>query len=198
MPDVVTTPETSPEPTRFRQALPYALEVAAVLALFAAVGAACGWIWFQVWPQPTGTVFSNDWFADEAGLRNVFDGTAWYVVIAAAGGLLAGALATVLGRRSPLVTMAAVIAGSFLAAWLMLRVGLLLSPTDPEVLAKTADDGAKLPGRLSLEGGHSPYLVWPLASLIVSMVLNFLLSSREDFQGREANDPRWLSRNQAG
>ena len=198
MPDVVTTPETTPEPTRFRQALPYALEAAAVLVLFAAVGAACGWIWFRVWPQPTGTVFSNQWFADEEGLRNVFDGTAWYVVLAAAGGLLAGALATVLGRRSPLVTMGAVIAGSFLAAWLMLRIGLLLSPTDPEVLAKTAEDGAKLPGRLSLEGGHSPYLVWPLASLIVSMVLNFLLSSREDFQGREAHDPRWLSRNQAG
>ncbi len=194
MPDGVT----APEPTRFRQALPYALEAAAVLVLFAAVGAACGSIWFWVWPQPTGTVFDNNWFADEAGLRKVFDGTAWYVVLAAAGGLLAGALATVFARRSPLVTLVAVIVGSFLAAWLMLRVGLQLSPTDPDVLAKTTEDGAKLPGRLSLEGGHSPYLVWPLASLIALMVLNFLLSSRDDFQGREARDPRWLSRNQPG
>ncbi len=87
MPDVVTEP--APTPTRLRQALPYALEVVAVLALFAAVGAGCGWLWFQVWHQPTGTVFGHDWFTDEAGLRNVFDGTAWYVVLAAAGGLLA-------------------------------------------------------------------------------------------------------------
>ena len=162
------------------------------------MGAVCGWLWFRVWPQPTGTVFGGDWFADEEGLRNVFDGTAWYVVLAVGGGLLAGALATVFGRRSPLVTLGAVLVGSALAAWLMLRVGLALSPPDPEVLAKTADDGAKLPGRISLEGGHSPYLVWPLASMIVLMVLNFLLSSREDLQGREAHDPRWLSRNQPG
>jgi hypothetical protein len=80
----------------------------------------------------------------------------------------------------------------------MLRVGLQLSPTDPEVLAKTVEDGTKLPGRVSLEGGHSPYLVWPLASLIALMLLNFLLSSREDLQGREAHDPRWLSRNRVG
>ena len=194
MPDAVTTPE----PTRFRQALPYALEVVAVLVLFAAVGAACGWIWWLVWPQPTGTVFDNNWFADEAGLRKVFDATAWYVIFAAAGGLLAGSLATVFARRSPLVTLVAVVVGSFLAAWVMLRVGLQLSPADPDVLAKTAEDGAELPGRLSLEGGHSPYLVWPLASLIALMVLNFLLSSRDDFQGREARDQRWLSRNQPG
>jgi len=198
MPDVVTEPAPTPTPTRLRQALPYALEVVAVLALFAAVGAGCGWLWFQVWHQPTGTVFAHDWFTDEAGLRNVFDGTAWYVVLAAAGGLLAGALATVFAHRSPLVTMAAVLAGSALAAWLMLRVGLELSPPDPEVLARTADDGTELPGRLSLEGGRSPYLVWPLAALIALMVLNFLLSSREDIQARERQDPRWLSRNHPG
>ena len=196
MPDVVTEP--APAPTRFRQVLPYALEVVAVLALFAAVGAGCGWLWYLVWHQPTGTVFGHDWFTDEAGLRNVFDGTAWYVVLAAAGGLLCGALATLFARRSPLVTTGAVIVGSALAAWLMLCVGLALSPPDPEVLAKTAEDGTKLPGRLSLEGGHSPYLVWPLASLIALMVLNFLLSSREDIQAREDQDPRWLSRNHSG
>jgi MFS family permease len=196
MPDVVTEP--APAPTHLRQALPYALEALAVLALFAAVGAGAGWLWFQVWHQPTGTVVAHDWFTDEAGLRNVFDGTAWYVVLAAAGALLAGALATVFARRSPLVTMAAVLLGSALAAWLMLRVGLALSPPDPEVLAKTADEGTKLPGRLSLEGGHSPYLVWPLAALIALMVLNFLLSSRDDFRDREAHDQRWLSRNQPG
>jgi hypothetical protein len=173
--------------------------VVAVLVLFAAAGVGCGWLWFHLWNQPTGTVVGHAWYPDdEEGLRDVFDATAWYVVLAAAGGAVLGALATLFGRRAPLVTMVAVIAGSVLAAWLMLRTGLELSPKNPESLAKTAADGTKLPGRLSLEGGNSPYLAWPLGSLAVLMVLNFVLSSGSRIKERDAGDPQWLSRNQPG
>jgi hypothetical protein len=186
-------------PRRIGPLLPYALEVVAVLALFAALGAACGWLWFQVWDPPMGTVADGRWFVNgEQALSRVFDGTAWYVLVGALGALLGGALATLVARRSPLATLAAVAAGSALAAWLMLRVGLELSPADPETLARTAADDTELPGRLTLEGGRSPYLIWPIASLIALMVLNFLLSSREEIRAREAHDPRWLSRNRPG
>jgi hypothetical protein len=185
-------------PDRIRPLLPQVIEAAAVVALFAAVGAGCGWLWFQVWHQPIGIVYGHEWYPDEEALRNVFDGVAWYVVLAGAGSLLASGLATLFARRSPPVTLAAVVVGSALAAWLMLRVGLHLSPTDPGVLAKTAADGDKLGGRLSLEGARSPYLAWPLGSLVALMVLNFLLSSRDDIKAREAQDPRWLSRNHPG
>ena len=179
--------------------LPYALEVVAVLALFAVAGAGCGWLWFHVWNQPTGTVIRHVWYPDdEEGLRDVFDSTAWYVLFAVAGGAVVGGLATLFARRAPLVTLAAVLAGSALAAWLMLRTGLALSPEDPQVLAKTAADQTELRGRLSLEGAHSPYLAWPLGSLTVLMVLNFLLSSGDRIKEREDADPRWLSRNQPG
>ena len=178
--------------------VPYALEVVAVLALFAVAGAGCGWLWFHVWNQPTGTVVDHVWYSDEEGLRDVFDSTAWYVLFAAAGGVVVGGLATLFGRRSPIVTLVAVLAGSALAAWLMLRTGLALGPEDPQVLAKTAADGTELRGRLSLEGGNSPYLAWPLGSLVVLMVLNFLLSSGDRIKEREDADPRWLSRNQTG
>lgn len=181
-----------------RRYLPPTLEIAAVLVLFAAVGAGCGWLWFELWDQPVGTVAGGEWFADEEGLRTVFDGVAWYVVLAAGGGLLAGGLATLLGRRSPPVTLVGVVVGSFLAAWLMLRVGLHLSPADPDALARSAADGTELRGRLSLEGARSPYLAWPFGSLLALMVLNFLLSSRDEIKSREATDPRWLSRNQPG
>jgi hypothetical protein len=107
-------------------------------------------------------------------------------------------MATVFARRSPPVTLAAVLVGSALAAWLMLRVGVHLSPADPEVLAKSATNGDKLAGRLSLEGARSPYLAWPLGSVITLMVLNFLLSSRDEIKSREAHDPLWLSRNHPG
>jgi len=183
---------------KLRPLLPYALEAVAVVALFAAVGAGCGWLWFEVWHQPVGTVYEHEWFPDEEALRNVFDGVAWYVVLAAGAGLLAGGLATLFARRSPPVTLAAVVVGSALAAWLMLRVGLQLSPADPEVLARTAAEGDTLGGRLSLEGSRSAYLAWPLGSVIALMALNFLLSSRDEIKSREAHDPRWLSRNHPG
>jgi hypothetical protein len=194
VPDVVTAQRAS-GPARL---LPYALEVVAVLALFAVAGAGCGWLWFHVWNQPTGIVDGHVWYSDEESLRDVFDSTAWYVLFAAAGGVVVGGLATVFGRRAPILTLVTVLAGSALAAWLMLRTGLALSPEDPQVLAKTAADGTELRGRLSLEGGNSPYLAWPLASLTVLMVLNFLLSSGDRIKEREDADPRWLSRNQPG
>jgi hypothetical protein len=179
--------------------LPLAVEVLAVVAAFAVVGAAAGWLWFHAWQQPTGTVRDHLWYPhDEAALRDVFDATGWYVVLAAAGGVLVGGLAAAFGRRAPLVTLVAVAAGSLIAAWLMLKVGLALSPGDPATLAKTAADNTELRGRISLEGGNSPYLAWPLGSLVALMVLNLLLSSRDEIRGREAVDPQWLSRHQPG
>ncbi len=175
--------------------LPYVVEVLAVVAVFAVVGAGCGWLWFQVWPQPTGIVAQDTWYPDEEALREVFDATAWYVVIAALGGLAVGAGAALLGRRAPLLTMVAAVAGSLLASWLMLQVGLQVSPEDPTELARTAADGTELGGRLSLEGGNSPYLAWPFGALVGLMVVNLLLSSREQVRHREVSDPRWLSRN---
>ena len=45
----------------------------------------------------------------------------------------------------------AVVAGSVLAAYLMLRVGQHLSPPDPHELAKTAKDGTELEGALRVD-----------------------------------------------
>jgi hypothetical protein len=182
-----------------RPLAPYALEVVAVVALFAVLGAGCGWLWFQVWDPPVGTVLRGQWYlGSEEALGGVFDGTAWYVVVGAGGAVVGGVVACLFARRSPLVTLAAVVVGSALAAWLMLRVGLELSAADPETVARTAADGTKLPDRLTLEGGRSPYLAWPICSLIALMVLNFVLSSRTEIKAREAHDPRWLSRNRSG
>jgi hypothetical protein len=185
-------------PERVTRLTPHVLEVVAVLAAFAAVGAGLGWLWFHAWPQPTGTVYRHTWLPDEDGLRDVFDATAWYVVLAAAGGLLVGALATLLCRRSPVATLVAVVVGSLLAAWVMLEVGLAVSPADPVALAANAADGTKLPGRLSLEDAKSPYLAWPIGALVALMVVNFLVSSRDQVRRREAVDPRWLSAERPG
>jgi hypothetical protein len=120
----------------------------ATLAVFAVVGAGAGWAWFRLWDVPSGVVAGGRWYTDEAGLRDDFQGVALYVVIATVSGLVLGILAAWAFDRAELVTLAAVIAGSVVAAYLMLRVGTHLSPGDPHELARTAQDGDKLSGAL--------------------------------------------------
>lgn len=188
---------TRPE-TGDRRLLPYVVESLVVVAAFAVVGAGLGWLWFQVWDQPIGTVAEQTWYPSEQGLRDVFDATGWYAVLGVAGGAVLGAVAAAFARRSPLLTLAAVVVGSVLAGWVMHTVGLAVSPEDPVTLARTAADGTRLGGRLSLEGGESPYLAWPLGALVALMVVDFMASSREQIRAREAVDPQWLSPHRPG
>ena len=65
-------------------------------------------------------------------------------------GLVLGALAAWLLDRSELVTLVAVVVGSVLAAYLMLRVGLPPQPAGPRTCSpRTAADGTKLDGALA-------------------------------------------------
>ena len=126
------------------------LQALTTVAVFAAAGVGAGWLWFKLWDQPSGVVAQGQWFTSEAGLRDDFQGVAWYVAISLLAGLVLGALTAWLFDRSELVTLAAVVAGSALAAYLMLRVGTHLSPADPHELARTAQDGDKLKGALEV------------------------------------------------
>ena len=156
MSDGLTTPPASPELLDARP------EAAAALAL---AGRARSRRW-RSWPSSprsgparagsgsrSGTSRAawcrgGQWFTGEAGLRDDFQGVAWYVAISLVAGLVLGVLAAWLFDRSELVTLVAVVVGSVLAAYLMLRVGTHLSPADPHELAKTAQDGDKLKGAL--------------------------------------------------
>ncbi len=120
----------------------------ATVALFAAVGAGAGWAWYQLWDIPSGVVAGGQWYTGEAGLRDDFQGVAWYVTLAVVAGLVLGMLTAWLFDRSELATLAAVVVGSALAAYVMLRVGTHLSPPDPHEVAKTAQDGTRLDGAL--------------------------------------------------
>jgi hypothetical protein len=122
----------------------------ATVAAFAAVGASAGWLWYKLWDVPSGVVSGGQWYTSEAGLRDEFQGVAWFVTLALAAGLILGMLTAWLFDRSELVTLVAVIVGSVLASYLMLRVGTHLSPPDPHELAKTAQDGDKLKGALQV------------------------------------------------
>jgi hypothetical protein len=123
----------------------------AVIAVFAVVGALGGLLWYWLWDVPQGVVSGYEWYTSESGLRDDFAGTGWYVAISVLAGLLLGALAAWLLDRFELVTLVAVVGGSVLAAYLMLRVGYHLSPPDPHQLARTAADGTRLDGAMRVD-----------------------------------------------
>jgi hypothetical protein len=153
MSDGLTSPPTTEvlaSPPRARRSpwIVVPIQALVILALFVAAGAAAGRLWYHLWDVPSGVVASGDWYTNEAGLRDDFQGVALYVAIAAAAGLLLGIVCAWLLGRSELVTLLAVVVGSALAAYVMLRVGTHLSAPDPHQLAKTTQEGDKLKGAL--------------------------------------------------
>jgi hypothetical protein len=122
-----------------------------VVAVFAGMGALGGVLWYHLWDVPNGIVAGHQWYTSEAGLRDDFAGVGLYVAIGVLAGLLLGVLAASVFDRSELVTLLAVVVGSVLAAYLMLRVGYHLSPPDPDHVARTAEDGTKLDGALRVD-----------------------------------------------
>jgi hypothetical protein len=136
-----------------------------ILVLFAVAGLLCGWLWYHLWDVPHGVVSGGQWFTSEAGLRADFAGVAWYVSIAVLAGLVLGVLSAWLLARSELVTLAAVVTGSLVAGYLMLRLGQHLSPSDPHELAKTAADGTRLRGALRVDP-WPPRAAFPFGALV--------------------------------
>ena len=97
------------------------------------VGALAGLVWESWWTPPSGVVRGHAWTVDFYESRGLFSGTALYVVVGLLGGILVGVTSAYFVDRVELVTLAAVAAGSVLAAWLMLQVGTALAPPDPAV-----------------------------------------------------------------
>lgn len=147
-------------------------QVLGILALFALLGAAAGWLWFVLWDSPPGVVADGRWFPDPymPGQQAVFDAIALYVLVAIGAGVLGGVVCALLLDRAELVTLAAVVVGSGLAGWLMALVGAGLGPDDPEALARTAADGTVLSGALAVHG-VTPYLALPFGALVAVLVM---------------------------
>jgi hypothetical protein len=151
--------------------------VVAVVALFAAGGMLAGLVWEWLWTPPSGVVVDGEWLLDTEALRADFSGTALYVLVATVTGLLLGTLAAMLFDRHELATLVAVVAGSALAAWLMWQVGHRLGPPDPELVARSAEDGARVPGRLEVVG-RSPFAALPSGALLGVVVVFIGLTRR--------------------
>lgn len=145
-------------------------QVLLVLVCFAVAGALAGILWEWLWTPSTGVVLDGEFVLDGDGLRNDFSGTALYVIVAAVTGLLLGVLVALLSQRHELVTLAAVVAGSALAGWLMLRTGIALGPPDPGPLARDAEDLTPLLNELAV-AGRSPFVAFPAGALLGLIVI---------------------------
>jgi hypothetical protein len=158
----------------------------AVLVAYVVVGALAGVVWEWLWKPPAQVVQQHHlYYADYGSLRRVFTGTGLYAIVAAVAGALVALAAALLTRRHELLTLAAVVLGSLLAAYTMHAVGVALGPADPAALAETARDGTRVSAQLAVHG-KTPYLVWPMVSLFVLAVVFFTspgsrrVSSRAD------------------
>ena len=179
-----------------------------ILALFAGTGLLGGWVWWKLWaPAPAGAVYEKQWYPKATeGLLADFAGTGWYVVVALVAGVLLGVLAGLRLDRNEIVTLVAVVVGSALAAWLMMKVGFHFSPPDPQHIADTAKNGTELPGQLELAGsvnlpGHrfdevvrSPMLAFPIGALAGLAIALFGMSKPHRHHGLSRNPCRVVSR----
>jgi hypothetical protein len=157
-------------------------DIAVVVAAAALVGAVCGALWELWWTPPTGLVLDHVWYPDLEGVRQLFTGTGIYVVVALAGGVLLGAVCAWFFDRAELVTLAAVAAGSVLAAWLMFEVGTAMAPPDPTAAASTSDDYTALPGTLEVEGDGA-FVAFPAGALTGIAVVFIGLTPTRRLQG---------------
>jgi hypothetical protein len=173
-----------------------------VLAAYAAVGAVAGMVWEAVWTPPGQVIAQHQVFYDSyESLRRVFTGTGWYVVVGAVASALVSLVVCLLTRHRALLTLVAVTVGSALGAFVMLKVGTSLGPPDPAGLAAHTVKRTVVPGDLTVDGtSHlgikSPYLIWPLASLLVLAAV-FITLPAPPF-GRDRDDTPSTDPHEAG
>jgi hypothetical protein len=153
--------------------LAVALLVVEVLLAYALVGLIAGAVWEAIWAPPDQVVQQHQVYpADYQALRRIFTGTGLYVLIGAAASALTALVISLLTRRRELVVLFAVAVGSCLGAGVMREVGISRGPVDPTTLAASTANGVHLPGALDVTG-FSPYLVWPMMSLLVLSLVFF-------------------------
>lgn len=156
--------------------------VFAVVCLLAgvALGFATGWLWAQLADPPTALVTDQGVFVK--GGESAYDQraveTLWFMAVTAGVGLLAGFIATVVGRRHGVATVVAVIAMSAVAGWLSGWSGVHLFGPDAEAELATAVVGDTITSGLDI-GTWIAYLGWPIGALL-GTVIGISLWRRDD------------------
>jgi hypothetical protein len=160
-------------------------DVALVALVFLLGGVVGGLLWRWLWTPLQGTVLDGTWYP--ATNTSAFSSTGIFVLLGLGLGLLLGVSSALLTDRRELMTLGLVVAGSLLAAGVMLVLGRLGMPADPSRLARTAADGARLPGTLAVSG-WTPVVAWPTGALLGLFVV-FIGLSRKPVDQPSPVDP---------
>ncbi|MDQ6687390.1 MAG: hypothetical protein M3Z50_07235 [Actinomycetota bacterium] len=137
-----------------------------VLVWFAVLGAAGALVWWRVTPLAAFTRTSDNAVMGSTELAKQFSTDGWYFVIALVGGLLSGVVLMLWRRRHPLLTVVLVALGGGLAAWVMLRLGLVLGPPKPSTASTMRlPVGSRIPLQLAPQAPGVGF-VWPVAALL--------------------------------
>ncbi|TIC88628.1 hypothetical protein E8D34_02815 [Nocardioides sp. GY 10113] len=195
-----TGPETRAEgtverPARRRGAVLAATRAAVgLLAVALILGVVAGRLWWAWWsPAMPGRVYDTvdglAWYPDplDPGFAHVFSGTAQFVVIGFAAGLLLGLLGGLVTRQRAIFGLVAVVVGSLLGLVITYRTGIAASPADPATLLGDAAAGDQLPGHLQVSG-WTPYLAWPVGALFGFLVVMVSTMSSDRAAHRRAVD----------
>lgn len=160
-------------------------DAALVLVIFAVGGTLGGLVWHQLWSPASGVVLGGVWYPEP---DQGFSGTGLFVLVGVGAGVLLGALSALLADRRELLTLLLVVGGSVLATWIMLQVGMIDTPPDPERLAPQTEDYARLPSSLVVTG-LSPLVALPSGALAGLCVTFMGLSRKPVEERREADLP---------
>lgn len=173
------------------------VQAGGIVVLFAVVGVAGGFLVERLCDPPEGMVYQHHWQRGLLSLKplllaqnadqGVFDGVAWFAVVAIVAGLLLGAVAALFLARAELVTLAAVVVGGVVGGLIMYAVAVHAAPPDPSRLARTATQGTVLPDTLRL-GSRWIVLTVPGGAL-VSLAGVFLLIGRGSRAAAPSVDP---------
>jgi hypothetical protein len=159
-----------------------------ILLAYAVLGAVAGVVWETIWTPPGQVITQHQVFYDSyASLRRVFTGTGYYVMVGAVASALLALVVALLARGREILTLVLVIIGSLVAAWVMLKVGTALAPGDPAGLAAHTTARTPVQGQLQVQG-KSPYLIWPMTSLLV-LALVFFAWPSSHLSGRVDDTP---------
>jgi hypothetical protein len=150
-----------------------ARDVLAVLGTFLLIGVACGVLWWLAVTPATFTAMPDGGGSmSEVQLGKRFDADGWYAVIGLVVGFLSGLGVTWWRSRDFRLTTFLLVPGSAVAAGAMALTGSLLGPPDPHAALATASPGQLVPVQLEVSG-FAPYLVWPVAVLLGSLMVLF-------------------------
>ena len=169
-PDTGSDRDAVPQDIRSARGRLAARDTAAVLGVYLALGVVCGVLWWLLVDPATFTKVGDGGSMGEVQLGRRFDGDAWYSVIGAVTGLVAGVALAWWRSRDFVLTVVLLLVGSGLAAAVMELTGHWLGPGDPDTALAAAKAGAHVPVQLEVTARAS-YLVWPITSLIGSLVV---------------------------